>query len=49
MGLWPGMAPIGYLDQGLMDKKGQKVIDPIRAPIVKHMFEKVAYEKCITK
>lgn len=45
MGLWPGMAPIGYLDQGLMDKKGQKTIDPVRAPIVKQMFEKVAYEK----
>jgi DNA invertase Pin-like site-specific DNA recombinase len=45
MGFWPGMAPIGYSDQNLMDKKGQKILDPVRAPIVKQMFEKVAYEK----
>ena len=45
MGLWPGVAPLGYLDQNQMDKKGQKILDPIRAPIVKQMFEKVGYEK----
>ncbi len=45
MGLWPGMAPIGYLDQKEMDKKGQKILDPDRAPIIKQMFEKVAYDK----
>lgn len=45
MGLWPGMAPIGYLNQNLMDKKCQIIQDPSRAPIVKQMFEKVAYEK----
>lgn len=45
MGLWPGMAPIGYLDQKEMDKKCQKVIDPHRAPIIKQMFEKVAHDK----
>lgn len=45
MGLWPGMAPIGYLDQKLIDKKGHKIIDPDRAPIVKQMFERVAYDK----
>lgn len=45
MGHWPGMAPIGYLDQKEMDKKGQKIIDPSRAPIIKQMFEKVAYDK----
>jgi hypothetical protein len=45
MGLWPGMAPIGYLNQKLMDKKCQIIQDPQRAPIVKQMFEKVAYEK----
>lgn len=44
MGLWPGMAPIGYLNQKLMDKKCQIIIDPARAPIVKKIFEKVAYE-----
>ena len=44
MGLWPGVAPLGYLNQKLMDKKCQIVVDQIRAPIVKKMFEKVAYE-----
>jgi DNA invertase Pin-like site-specific DNA recombinase len=44
MGLWAGMAPLGYLNQKLMDKKCQVVIDEIRAPIIKQMFEKVAYE-----
>lgn len=44
MGLWPGMAPLGYLNQKLMDKKCRIVIDPQRAPVVKQMFEKVAYE-----
>lgn len=44
MGLWPNMAPLGYLNQKSMDKKGQLIIDPDRAPIVKKMFEKVANE-----
>ena len=41
MGLWPGVAPLGYLNQKHMDKKCQVIIDPLRAPIVKKMFEKV--------
>lgn len=45
MGLWPGVAPTGYLNQKHMDKKCQVVVDPDRAPIIKKMFEKVAYEK----
>jgi site-specific DNA recombinase len=45
MGLWPGVAPLGYLNQKDMDKKCQLIIDPLRAPIVKKIFEKVAYEK----
>jgi len=44
MGLWPGVAPLGYLNQKLIDKKCQIVVDQVRAPIVKKMFEKVAYE-----
>lgn len=45
MGLWPNMAPIGYLNQkNRQDKKGQLIVDQVRAPIVKQMFEKVAYE-----
>lgn len=45
MGLWPGVAPLGYLNQGRIDKKCQIVIDPVRAPVVKQIFEKAAYEK----
>lgn len=45
MGLWVGTAPLGYLNQKHMDKKCQVIIDDLRAPIVKKMFEKVAYEK----
>lgn len=45
MGLWPGVAPVGYLNQKLMDKKCQIIIDPQRAPIVKKMFEKMADDK----
>jgi DNA invertase Pin-like site-specific DNA recombinase len=44
MGLWAGMAPLGYLNQKLMDKKCQLIVDPLRAPIIKKMFERVAYE-----
>ena len=44
MGLWPGVAPLGYLNQGRMDKKCQIVVDPVRAPIIKQIFEKMAYE-----
>jgi DNA invertase Pin-like site-specific DNA recombinase len=45
MGLWPGIAPVGYLNQKHMDKKCQVLLDAERAPIVKQMFEKMAYEK----
>lgn len=45
MGLWPTVAPLGYLNQNRMDKKGELLVDHKRAPIIKQMFEKVAYEK----
>lgn len=45
MGLWPSVAPTGYLNQKMMDKKGEVIVDPERGHILKHMFEKVAYEK----
>ncbi|MDP2586312.1 MAG: recombinase family protein [Candidatus Komeilibacteria bacterium] len=44
MGFWTGLAPLGYLNQNRVDKKGDVIIDPVRAPIIKQMFEKVAYE-----
>ena len=38
-GLYPWAAPIGYLDRG----KGQaKIIDPIKGPLVQHLFERYA-------
>lgn len=44
MGLWPTVAPLGYLNQRHMDKKCQLILDPQRAPVIKKIFEKVAYE-----
>lgn len=44
MGLRPGPAVLGYLNQKRVDKKCEVIIDQERAPIVKKMFEKVAYE-----
>jgi DNA invertase Pin-like site-specific DNA recombinase len=46
MGLWPGFAPLGYLNQGRMDKKCQLIVDEQRAPVIRQMFERVAYEQC---
>lgn len=45
MGLWPAPPPTGYLKEKLVDKKCEVIIDPDRAPIIKQIFEKVAYEK----
>ena len=45
MGLWPAPAPVGYVNDKRADRKGHVHVDPERSPIVKKMFEKVAYEK----
>lgn len=45
MGLWPAPAPNGYMNEKGADRKGYVQIDPDRAPVIKKMFEKVAYEK----
>jgi site-specific DNA recombinase len=45
MGLWPAPAPMGYLNEKRVDRKGHVYTDPERGPIIKKMFEKVAYEK----
>lgn len=45
MGLWPAPAPTGYLKEKRMDRKCETLIDPDRAPVIKQIFEKVAYEK----
>ncbi|MCK9588145.1 MAG: recombinase family protein [Terrimicrobiaceae bacterium] len=44
MGWRPGQAPTGYLNEKHVDKKCQCRLDPKRAPVIKQMFEKVAYE-----
>lgn len=43
-GLWPGVAPMGYLTSKIKGEECEKSIDPILAPIVREMFEKVAYD-----
>ena len=45
MGLWPCTAPTGYLNSKNVDKSCHVEIDIHRAPMVRKMFEKVAYEK----
>lgn len=45
MGLWPGVAPVGYLNAKQMDMKCHVLIDPLRAPVIKQIFEKMAYEQ----
>ena len=45
MGLWPGVAPVGYLNQKHIDKKCQVIIDPERAHVIRQMFEKMANDK----
>lgn len=44
MGLRPGVAPVGYLNENRSDRKCWVMFDPIRAPIIKKMFEKVGNE-----
>lgn len=45
MGLWPGTPPTGYLKEKRTDRKCEALIDTERAPVIKQMYEKVAYEK----
>lgn len=41
-GLWPGMAPLGYLNQKLLDRRCELIVDKKRAPIVKLIFKKAS-------
>ena len=49
MGLRPGVAPTGYLNEKRSDRKCQAIIDPERGHVIRKVFEKVAYEKCSGK
>lgn len=44
MGLWPCKPPTGYTKFKRMDQKCEAIIDTVRAPVIKQMFEKVGYE-----
>lgn len=45
LGFRPNMAPLGYLNDYYSGKGMKKIFqDPERAPIIRQMFEKVAYE-----
>jgi len=45
MGFRPGVSPMGYLHDKYAEKGQRRVtLDPERAPIIKEMFEKVAYD-----
>ncbi len=45
MGLWPTVAPIGYLNDRVHGNECQVLLDPARAPMIKKIFEKSGYEK----
>lgn len=45
MGLWPGIAPTGYLNDQRKDHRCEILLDPIRSPIIRQVFEKVGIER----
>lgn len=45
MGLWPVQPPTGYRKPNERLSKCEVEIDPDRAPIIKQIFEKIAYER----
>jgi site-specific DNA recombinase len=44
LGLWPSIAPTGYLNSTNVNEKGMVYLDQQRASTMKKMFERVAYE-----
>lgn len=49
MGLWPSVAPTGYLNHPDRNMKCQVIIDPLRSHVIKLMFEKAAYNDMSTR
>lgn len=45
VGLWPSVAPTGYLNHPDRTMKCHVILDPQRSHVIRMMFEKVAYEK----
>ena len=44
MGLWPSVAPTGYLNSKNRDQKGVIFVDPDRGTVIKEMFTRAAYQ-----
>ncbi len=44
VGLWPCRPPTGYTKYKRIDQKCESIIDPLRAPIIKQIFEKIGYD-----
>jgi len=44
MGLWPSVAPTGYLNSKNRDQKGVIFVDPDRGSVIKEIFTRVAYQ-----
>ncbi len=44
MGLWPSVAPTGYLNSKNKDQKGVVLVDPDRSSTIKEMFTRAAYQ-----
>lgn len=49
MGLWPSVAPTGYLNHPDRNMKCQVIVDPLRSHVIKLMFEKAAYNDMSTR
>ena len=45
MGLWPCVAPTGYMNEKIPGRECYVLVDPIRGPVMKQMFEKVGIER----
>lgn len=45
MGLWPSVAPTGYMNEKIIGRECYVIVDPIRGPVVKQIFDKVAHDK----
>ena len=44
-GLWPSVAPTGYLNHPDRSMKCHVIVDPLRSHVIRMTFEKAAYEK----
>ncbi len=45
MGLWPGIAPTGYLNDQRKDHRCEILVDPVRSPVIKQVFEKIGIDR----